>query len=328
MNTCTPIAAICAATAVMFSLNAAVPVLADDVPRPDIALSVNDVTPSTGFAPDAVTEVVGLRIGMTSAEVEAALKSTDLPLFENAEEIVGAGQFDPRRLGFKFRGADLKPQFTWKDGFQISFEPILGSAGLTLYAQQADAAGNFADYTAGQHLWVSFGGPSVGARVQEIRRSQKLEEPVDAQAMLAGIADKYGAPSWIKPTGNFWIDVAYYYKGGQQIAESDRNRSRFSNACKPPSTTGGVADILYSEVNIAYWYGNWSDPREARDECDANIFVRLHFGDLPNTINALDVTVIDNVARWENSNAISIQAEAAHTEWLKSVAGSAKTPKL
>jgi hypothetical protein len=50
--------------------------------------------------------------------------------------------------------------------------------------------------------------------------------------------------------------------------------------------------------------------------------VRLYFGDLPDAIDAIDAMMIDNVARWENPNAGAVQAEAAHVEWRKSVAGS------
>ncbi|MGX0879970.1 hypothetical protein ACSSV4_004689, partial [Roseovarius sp. MBR-154] len=153
-------------------------------------------------------------------------------MMADAQEIPDAPQFGPRRLGYHFRTGEVAPAFQWKDGFEMSFAPLRASAGLTMYAEQADAMGALAEYTNGQFLWVSFGGPSVGARVQEIRRSHQIEEPVDTQVMLDSITAKYGSPSRVKAHGNFWIDVAYYYKDGQLVAEGDRRRTKLSLYCK------------------------------------------------------------------------------------------------
>jgi hypothetical protein len=317
----------CTAVSLALSVCAVSIAFADDA-SPPVALEVRDVVPATGCSADAVADVLGLRIGMSFVEYEAALPNVGLPLLEHAEKIPDATKFGPQRLGFVAQEGEVAPTFTWKDGFKMVFQPIQASAGLTMYAEQVDATGKLGEFATGQYLWVSFGGPSVGARVQEVRRSQKLDEAVDTEAMLASIAKKYGPASQIKSMGTSWIDIAYYYKDGQLVGEGDRRRVKFSLYCKPPSTTGGTPDILYSDVNAAQWFGNWRDPRASKDECDANTFVRLYFGDRPNTIDALDVTIIDNVARWENANAIAVQAEVVHTEWLKSVAGSTTAPDL
>lgn len=316
-----------AGVALAFPLNVISPAFADDVAQP-VVLQFNDVIPATGFAPDAVTDVIGLRLGMTYDEVQAVLEGLDFPMMVDAEEIPDAPKFGPRRLGYHFRTGEVQPTFRWKDGFEMAFEPVRASAGLTMYAEQADVLGALAKFTNGQHLWVAFGGPSVGARVQEIRRSQQLGEPVDTQVMLDSIVEKYGPPSRVKAQGNSWIDIAYYYEDGELVAEGDRRRTKFSLYCKPPGTVPGNADVLYSDVNVSQWYGMWRDPRLSRESCDATIFVRLYFGDLPNTIDALDVAVIDNVALWENANAIGVQAEAVHAEWLESVAGAKTAPDL
>lgn len=200
-----------ASAALAFPLAVISPAFADEV-APPVALQINDVMPATGFAPDAVTDVMGLRLGMTHDEVESLLAGLGLPMMADAQEIPDAPQFGPRRLGYHFRTGEVTPTFKWKDGFEMSFAPLRASAGLTMYAEQADAMGALAEYTNGQFLWVSFGGPSVGARVQEIRRSHQIEEPVDTQVMLDSITAKYGPPSRVKAHGNFWIDVAYYYK--------------------------------------------------------------------------------------------------------------------
>lgn len=316
-----------ASAALAFPLAVISPVFADEV-APPVPLQINDVMPATGFAPDTVTDVMGLRLGMTYDEVEAVLAKVGLPMMADAQEIPDAPQFGPRRLGYHFRTGEVTPGFQWKDGFEMSFAPLRASAGLTMYAEQADAMGALAEYTNGQFLWVSLGGPSVGARVQEIRRSRQIEEPVDTQVMLDSITSKYGPPSRVKAHGSFWIDVAYYYKDGQLVAEGDRRRTKLSLYCKPPKAAPGSADILYSDANVSQWYGAWRDPRLSHDFCGATIFVRLRFGDLPNTIDGLDVAVIDNVALWENANAIGLQAEAVHTEWLESVAGATTAPDL
>ncbi len=316
----------CAATALLLSL--AAPTFADESAPVPIPLEVNDSVPATGFAADAVTDVLGLRIGMTQDEAQAAFAAADLPLMENAEEIAGAGPYDPKRMGYRPRSGEVMPTFSWNDGFRMSFQPIEASAGLTMYSEQADALGALAEYTNGQFLWVSYGSPSVGGRVQEIRRSQTIAEPVDTQVMLDSITAKYGPPSRIKEQGRLWIDIADYHKDGQLVAESDSRRLLFSLKCKPPGLARGNSDILYSDANANAWFGNGRDPRALQEGCDANIFVQLHFGDLPNTIDRIDVHVIDNVARSENANAITMQAEAVHAEWLRSVAGSKDAPDL
>ncbi len=317
----------CAAVVLSFSIAGAVPVSAEEVATV-IALEANEVAPATGFTPGAITDVLGLNIGMTQAEADAALANAGLPLMENAEEIADAQPFGPKRIGYRSRTGEIAPAFSWDDGFRIAFQPIRASAGMTMYSEQADAFGAVAEYTNGQYLWVSFGSPSVGGRVQEIRRSQMLDEPVDVQVMLDSITEKYGPPSRIKTLGRSWIDIAYYYKDGELAAETDSRRTLFSLNCKPQGISRGVSDILYSDVNANAWFGNGRDPRASKEQCDANVFVQLHFGDLPNTIDRIDVHVIDNIARFENAKAITAQAEAAHAEWLKSVAGSSTASDL
>lgn len=328
MHTYIPVRKICASVAFLMSFTLMSSADAETGGKPLLALQVNDVTPATGFSSNAANDVLGVRIGMTHAEVETTLSGLGMPMLVDAQKIPDADKFDPQRIGFAFRSADVTPTFTWKDGYEVRFEPVRASAGMTMYSEQADAMGKLAEYLNGQYLWVSYGGPSVGGRVQEIRRSQQLDEPVDTQAMISGISDKYGSPSKIKEWGGSWIDLSYYYKGGKLMAQNDRSVMNFSLYCKPPGSSGGSSEVLYHDANIAAWYSDWRDPRESRDFCDATVFVRLYFGDLPNTIDALDVAVIDNVARFENSNSIGAQAEAAHAEWLKSVAGSTKAPDL
>ncbi|MGX0879971.1 hypothetical protein ACSSV4_004690 [Roseovarius sp. MBR-154] len=53
-----------ASAALAFPLAVISPVFADEV-APPVPLQINDVMPATGFAPDAVTDVMGLRLGMT-----------------------------------------------------------------------------------------------------------------------------------------------------------------------------------------------------------------------------------------------------------------------
>jgi len=316
-----------ALVALSLSAVGAIPALAqDDVPA--IPLDVRDIVPATGFSPDAVTDVMGLNVGMTQAESEAAFMNMGLPLMENAEEVADSKPFGPRRVGYRFRSGEIAPMFSWDDGFQMAFQPVRASAGLTMYSEQADALGALAEYINGQYLWVSFGGPSVGNRVQEVRRSQMLDDPVDAQVMLDSITEKYGPPSRIKEQGRSWIDIAYYFKNGELVADNDSRRLLFSLNCKPLGVTRGSSDILYSDVNANSWFGNGRDSRPTKELCDANVFVQLHFGDLPNTIDRIDVQVIDNVARFENAQAIAMQAEAVHAEWLESVAGSSTAPDL
>lgn len=315
-------------TAVMSLLIAgAGPTLAEEI-APPVALEVNDIAPVTGFPEGAVTDVLGLNIGMTQAEAEAALANAGLPLMENAELIPDAKPFGPQRMGYRARSGEVAPTFNWADGFKMSFQPIPASAGWTMYAEQIDAFGAKAEFTDGQYLWIAFGSPSVGGRVQEIRRSQMLDAPVDTQVMVDSITAKYGTPSLIKEVGNFRIDITYYYKDGRLVAEGDRGRILFARNCQPPGISRGNSDVLYSDVNANVWFGNGRDPRASRELCDANISVQLHFGDMPNTIDQIEVHVIDNVARFENATAITAQAEAVHAEWLESVAGSSTVPDL
>lgn len=322
-----PFSKICAAFVVSLPFVHALPVAADEA-VPTAVLAINDITPQTGFAPDTITDVLGLRIGMTFAEVEAALASADLPSMDDAVQIPDAGQYDPQRLGYRFKAGEVTPSLTWPDGFKMAFEPVLVAAGLTMYAEQFDVAGGLAEFANGQYLWLSFGGPSVGARVQEIHRKSELAEPVDMQVMLDSITEKYGPPSRIKDLSQSWIDIAYYHKDSELLAEEDRRRARFALNCKPPGATRGSSDILYSDQNVGGWFGPARDPRSSGDFCDAALFVRLHYGDVPNTIDAIDVHVMDYVARWENWVAVSTQAGAVHAEWLESVAGSSTAPDL
>lgn len=293
-----------------------------------IALTINNVVPATGFSPDAVTDVLGLRIGMTAAEFDAALAITGLPLFAHAKTIPDAPVYGPLRMGYAVQNGDVTPQFQWADGYKMSFEPVRASAGLTMYSEMVDAAGASTPLVNGQHLWAAFGGPSVGAHVQEIRRSTELEKPVDKQTMIDSITAKYGTPSWIKEVGTFWVEIYYYYDDGLLITRDHRSNIVLRQNCKPTFFTGSTPEILYTDATINGWYGPNKDPRTSKQACDAGIFVRLMFGDVPNTIDRLDVAIMDNVARWENTSAIWAQAEAAHAEWLLSVAGSKTAPDL
>lgn len=287
---------------------------------------MNNVTPATGFPPEAVTDILGLNIGMTMSEVEAALAALELPLIADAAEIADAGPADPKRVGYAYRTGDVTPTFAWDDGFKMAFEAIPASAGMTMYVEMEEVLSARQQYVKGEFLWVSFGSPSVGERVQEVIRSHVLSEPVDTQTMLDSIKQKYGLPSYMKERQTFWIEIAYYYNDGQLIAPDDRYRSRFTRNCR--GGIGRTSDILYTDATINSWYGDWSDPRASQEHCDASIFVRLYFGDVPNTIDKLDVQIIDNVARWENSNAIRIQAEEIHARWLEVVAGATTAPDL
>jgi hypothetical protein len=177
-------------------------------------------------------------------------------------------------------------------------------------------------------LWAAFGGPSVGARVQEIRRSAELEEPVDKQTMIDSITGKYGTPSWLKEIGTFWVEIYYFYDDDQLITRDHRSNIVLRQICKPTFFTGNEPEILYTDATIHGWYGPNQDPRISKQACDGGIFVRLMFGDMPNTIDQMDVAIMDNVARWENTSAIWSQAEAAHAAWLPSVAGTKTAPDL
>lgn len=322
-----PVHSFCSTAVISILIAVSGPSLAQESTIP-VALEVNNVAPATGFPAGAVTDVLGLTIGMTQAEAEAALANAGLPLMENAELIADAKPFGPRRIGYRARTGEVAPTFNWADGFRMVFQPIPASAGWTMYAEQIDAFGAVAEFTNGQYFWIGFGSPSVGGRVQEIRRSQVLAEPVDTQVMLDSITEKYGTPSLIDEVGTSWIDIMYYYKDGRLVAEGDRGRILFSRNCKPPAISRGNSDVLYSDANANVWFGNGRDPQASREQCDANVLVQLHFGDMPNTIDQIDVHVIDNVARFENSNAITVQAEAVHAEWLESVTGSSTAPDL
>lgn len=317
----------CATFVVAFCLAAPLAAQTDGEPT-SIALTINDVVPATGFSADAVTDVLGLQIGMTVAELEAALASAGLPMLVDAQPIPDAPRHGPQRMGYVVRNGDVTPGFQWDDGFKATFEPVRASSGLTMYSEMADALGSLDTFINGQHLWVAFGGPSVGARVQEIRRSAELEEPVDKQTMIESITGKYGTPSWIDEVGNFWVEIYYYYDEGQLITRDHRSNIVLRQNCKPKFFTGSTPEILYTDATIDGWYGLNKDPRTSKQACDAGIFVRLMFGDVPNTIDRLDVAIMDNVARWENTNAIWAQAEGAHAEWLLSVAGSKTAPDL
>lgn len=324
MNMMNPFYTSLSMTAVALSF--ATPTFADDTATPPVALQVDEVTPATGFPVGAATDILGVRIGMTMAEAEAAFAALNLPLIAEAPEIPDAGPVDPKRVGYAYRTGEVTPNFVWPDGFQMTFEPVRSSAGMTMYVELEDAIEGRQQYVNGQMLWVSFGGPSVGARVQEVVRSHVLPEPVDTQVMIDSITQKYGEPSYLKERQTFWIEIAYYYQDGNLVAQDDRYRSRITRNCK--GGIGRQSDILYSDETINGWYGNWSDPRLSQDHCEAGIFVRLYFGDVPNTIDKLDVLVIDNIARWENASSISQQAEEVHAKWLLSVAGSTEAPDL
>lgn len=293
-----------------------------------IALTTNDVVPATGFSADAVTDVLGVQIGMTAEEFDAALANTGLPLFADAKPIPNAPAYGPLRMGYAAQNGDVTPQFQWADGYKLSFEQVRASAGLTMYSEMVDAAGASTPLLNGQHLWVAFGGPSVGARVQEIRRSAELKEPVDKQTMIDSITGKYGTPSWFKEVGTFWVEIYYYYEDGQLITRDHRSNIVLRQSCKPTFFTGNAPEILYTDASINGWYGPSQDPRTSKQACDAGIFVRLMLGDVPDTIDRLDVAVMDNVARWENTSAIWTLAEATHAEWLLSVAGTKTAPDL
>jgi hypothetical protein len=106
-----------------------------------IALTINDVVPATGFSTDAVTDVLGLRIGMTATEFDAALADTGLPLFADAKPIPDAPAYGPLRMGYAAQNGDVTPQFQWADGYKMSFVPVRATAGLTMYSEMVDAAG-------------------------------------------------------------------------------------------------------------------------------------------------------------------------------------------
>lgn len=210
----------------------------------------------------------------------------------------------------------------------MTFEPVLASAGLTMYSEMVDPLGAKENCHNGQYVWSAFGSPSVGSRVQEIQRSLLLDEPVDTQTMMDSITSKYGTPSQVKEVGNFWIEVSYYYDDGEFISQDHRANFLLSRSCKPAFFSGNAPEVLYTDASINGWYGPQRDPRTSKEICDAGIFVRLSLGDAPNTISKLDIAVVDNVARWESLSAILNQAEAAHAAWLPSVAGAKTAPDL
>lgn len=293
-----------------------------------VALTIVDVLPSTGFATHAVTDVLGIRIGMTIAEFETALTTAALPMLADAKPIPDAPQHGPLRMGYVAKSGDVTPGFQWKDGYKMTFEPVRASAGLTMYSEMADALGAKENFLNGQYVWAAFGSPSVGARVQEIQRSVMLGESVDTQTMMDSITSKYGTPSRVKEVGNFWIEVSYYYEDGEFISHDHRANFLLSRSCKPNFFSGNAPEVLYTDASINGWYGPQKDPRTSKEFCDAGIFLRLSLGDTPNTIDQMDIAVVDNVARWENLSAILTQAEAAHAAWLPSAAGAKTTPDL
>lgn len=292
-----------------------------------LVLEAKEMEPLSGFPGGAMPDVLGLRPGMTHEEARAAIDAAGLPLLENAEEIVSDDPIAPKRKGFVYKEATVAPEFTWDDGFRLPVQPVRASAGLTMYVEMDDHLGQRAAYASDEYLWVGYGGPSAGGRVQEIYRRQKFDEPVDLETLLTSLDGKYGKPSYVRDSRSMGVDLFWYYKDGRQVMREDRNGILLKQYCKP-FIPGASAEILYDDRNVGRWLGGSTDPKTSREMCEAAVFVRLRYGSVPKTVVALDVFVVDHLARWQNAAAIGAQAEAAHGEWLKSMAGSKEAPKL
>ncbi|HRK65967.1 MAG TPA: hypothetical protein PKY73_00330 [Hyphomonas sp.] len=315
------------ATALAVSLSLGQPLLAQESAGSPVALRVEDVVPLTGFPADAVTDVLGVRIGMAYEEARQAILAADFPMLENAGDYVSDDKYAPKRVGFVFAESEVTPTFTWQDGFGMSFLPVRASAGLTLYHEREDFSGNRDTFASDEYFWVALGGPTVGGRVQEIYRRQKFAEAVDLETMLRSLDEKYGAPSHAKDRGSFGMELAWYFKGGEQVMRSDRNGFLLTQRCKPFIPPASAAS-LYAEAAAGRWLGGTKDPRESKEMCEGAIYVRLEAGNVPKTVVALDIFVTDYLARRENAVAVQSQAEAEHDDWLRQSAGSTVAPKL
>ena len=69
---------------------------------------------------DVVTNVLGLRIGMTAAELDSSLVNTGLPLFADAKPVPDAPAYGPLREEYVAQNGDVTPQFQWADGWKLN----------------------------------------------------------------------------------------------------------------------------------------------------------------------------------------------------------------
>lgn len=84
------------ATALAVSLSFGQPLLAQENTGSPAALLVEDAAPLTGFPTDAVTDVLGVRIGMGYDEARQAILAADFPMLENAGDHVSDDKYAPK----------------------------------------------------------------------------------------------------------------------------------------------------------------------------------------------------------------------------------------
>ena len=258
--------------------------LAQDVP------TITDEPGVPNLPAEASFDILGIQLGMTPSEVEAA---TSKRMRTNQGRLFFT---DPQTGG----------------EFQLEYPAEMNSVSPPLIGNER--------FTAGQdEVTVELGTQAVGGRVMSVRRflSPPDAEPISMEGFRQLLTDKYGEPSgankvrdaliWIYDEDGNKLDLPFFseevdYRGLMDpVSAGTTNEEDLAPAPCVFALRSGVSDGLYP-----YEY---QEERELRDpDCVAALFVKLRGGD---RLQNATLVMVDGQRRIANAQGLDQAIEEA-----------------
>lgn len=249
----------------------------------------------SGFPAEQSTDVLGVSLGMSSAEVFDIAPSKFPPIKRGQVELWHRYNEVSYTLDLR-RSDDLGPIFT----------PTVST--LNIYTDRPAKSEDRA------RMSFVYGSGATAGRLQAMARNVYFNPRFDRDELVAALIDKYGVEQSDANTTSSEIELRVAYVGGRRIPAGD---PRVDN-CEASKVRGEPIGVEHDReiYGFPFFYYMYQKSRPRADElsggCDAIIRVVLsHSYKDEEDIKQMTIHVIDHLAIHQDVTAVDRQMEAA-----------------